>query len=169
MCAHDREETPDNFTPPRTGYSVSCQGISSVFYPKIAVATSDGAQLITVVAPSSINGNENCQLVGFLLGVAQKHFSECPSSSICAVNLIRLTDTFVVYFAKAWVTRAYLASVCSGMDGVDDLRLRVHISDAFDLGVVTERIRFVHTLTDLYQTALDNAGPILPLNALELE
>jgi len=167
MCTHDRQETPDNFTPPRTGYSVSFNGTSSPFYPRIVVATPDGAQLITVVAPSH-KGNPNCQLVGFLLGVAQKHFGERPSSFICALNLIRLTDGFVVYFSKAWVTRAYLAGLENGMaSGVDGLR--VHISDAFDLSVVTERIRFVDTLTDVYQTAHDNAGPMLPLHALELE
>lgn len=168
MCTHDRPETPDNFIPPRTGYSVSYNGTRSTFYPRIAVATSDGAQLITVVAPLREKGNPNCQLVGFLLGVAQKHFRESPSSFICALTLIRLTEGFVVYFAKAWVTRRFLESIESGMaDGVDGLR--VHISDAFDLSVVTERIRFVDTLTDLYQTAHDNAGPMPPLHAIELE
>ena len=130
------------------------------------MATSDGAQLITVVAPLREKGNPNCQLVGFLLGVAQKHFRESPSSFIHEANLIRLTDGFIVYFAKAWVTRAQLSNIENGMETGG---LRVHISDAFDLRVITERIRFVDTLTDVYQTAHDNAGPMLPLHALELE
>jgi len=151
MCTHDRGELGDD------NLSLSHNGHSCRFDPSIAV-TYAGAPLFTVVTPSRPHGNPNCQLVGYLLAVAQQGFREKPWSSVCEPCLVRIADSSTdasVCFAWARVTRAYLTNVENGMVDEMERGFEVFISSEFDLSVATERVRFVRSLTSAYARAHD--------------
>ena len=146
MCTHDRWEHNGN------NLSLSYRGHSCEFNPSIAVARA-GAPIFTVVTPSRRHGNPNCQLVGYLLAVAQKYFRCHPKRTVCEPCLIRMTDSLTdvsVYFARARVTREYLTNVEEEMVNEMERGFEVFISSAFDLGVVAERVRFVRSLASAY-------------------
>jgi len=143
---------------PTDKFTLSYDGHSRILYPKIAVIYA-GAPLLTVVSPSRRHGNPNCQLVAYLLAVAQKYFENRPFLSVCEPCLVRLADGptnhSAVYFARARVTREYLANVENGMANEMEDGLKVFVSDAFDLSTAADRVRYVGSLTSVYKRACD--------------
>ncbi|KAG0633058.1 hypothetical protein HOY80DRAFT_1013188 [Tuber brumale] len=140
---------------PQNNLSLHFNGQVSFFNPSIAVYTSDRAPILTVVTPSRQHGNPNCQVVGYLLAVAQKYFSLRVECAVYRPLLIRLASGSLVYFVTAIVTREYIDSVENGMVGEKEGGFPVWISDVFDLKFITERARFVHALTGIYKVLLD--------------
>ncbi|RPA98495.1 hypothetical protein L873DRAFT_1740171 [Choiromyces venosus 120613-1] len=131
------------------------KNIRRFFNPTIAISSvGNKAPILTVVTPSRLNGNPNCQLVGYLLAIAQKGFRARPQRFKERPYLVRLAANSRAWFARTLVTKKYLDTLEEGTIAEDEEGFDVEISEVYDLKDSHQRAAFVACLTCVYAKIL---------------
>ncbi|RPA98492.1 hypothetical protein L873DRAFT_1740165 [Choiromyces venosus 120613-1] len=131
------------------------KGLRRFFNPAIAVScSSNRAPVLTVVTPSALHGNPNCQIVGYLLAIAQKGFRIRRQRFEERPYLVRLAAGSRAWFAKIAVSRKYLDTLENGTIAEDEEGFGVEITDVYDLKDADQRAAFVTALTCVYAKSL---------------